>query len=265
MDAPASHKAIIDKHVTSIMWIRDSLLEMDNLANPVLGVEAWDDAVVYDLGGRKIVASVDGPYKKRLVLKSALIHAATDVIVKGGRPLFALDALLGGEEDLREMIAALKKQAIEMGIPILGGNTMVSEDEPTATITVFGELILASPILDSGAKKGDVLLVIGEPIWGEIDERIAKAKTLFRAWYAILDSGIRINSSKDVTKGGLISAVYEISKKSGVDYALEKDAPFSLTRNLDNFLISVSEKDERKIFDLCAEKKCQAARIGSII
>ena len=265
MDSSGRHKAIIDKHVTSIEWIRKSLLEMDELANPVLGINAWDDAVVYDLGGRRIVASIDGPYKKRLVLKSALIHAATDVVVKGGKPLFALEALSGSEEDIREMLAALKKQALEMGIPILGGNTMISEEEASATITVFGELVLEKPIRDSGAKKGDVLLVIGEPLWGEMDERIAKAKILFSAWYNILGSGIKINSSKDVTKGGLISAIYEICKKSKVEFTLEKDVAFSLTRNLDNFLVSVSEKDKKKIKELSAKANCPVARIGRII
>jgi selenophosphate synthetase-related protein len=265
MDASGKYKSIIDKQVTSIEWIRDSLLEMDELANPVLGINAWDDAVVYELGGRKIVASIDGPYKKRLVLKSALIHAATDVVVKGGKPLFALEALSGNGEDIKEMLAALKKQALEMRIPILGGNTMVGEGDASATLTVFGELVLDNPIRDSGAIKGDVLLVIGEPVWGGMDERIGKAKTLFKAWYSILDCGIKINSSKDVTKGGLISAVYEICTKSGVEYVLEKEVPFSLTRNLDNFLVSVSEKDELKILEICAKARCPQARIGRII
>jgi len=101
----------IDKYVKDIEWIRDALISMDKLCKPVMGIKDWDDAVAVSFGGKKLVASVDGPYTKRLVLKSALIHAATDVVVKGARPLFALDTVIGPKRDVEEMVHSLKNQA----------------------------------------------------------------------------------------------------------------------------------------------------------
>ncbi|MFC2154653.1 AIR synthase related protein [Candidatus Altiarchaeota archaeon] len=255
---------LIDKYVTSLDWLRDLFLEMDDLAKPYLGIVAWDDAVCVEFGGKKLVVSVDGPYTKRLVMKSALIHAATDVVVKGAKPLFALDTLIGSQADVEEMAQSLKTQALEMKIPILGGNTLFEEADPRATVTVVGELLIDAPISDAGAQKGDVILLIGEPIWGEQGERIEKAKVLFESWFEILDNGIKINSSKDVTKGGLVSVAYEMEQKSGRKFEIKKDIPFSKTRNLDNFIVTVPEKEADKIKEICGIRGCSVEKIGKV-
>jgi selenophosphate synthetase-related protein len=265
-DISGKYDPLIEKHVRSLDWMRAELLEMDSLIDPVMGIKSWDDAVIVPFGGKKLVASVDGPYAKRLVGKSALIHSATDVVVKGAKPLFALDTLIGSEQDIREMISSLKEQALAMKIPILGGNTMVDPDaEPKCSLTVVGELLLAEPIRDCGACKGDVIFLLGEPIWGSQEERIEKAKTLFGAWFKILEKGVNIHASKDVTKGGLISAVYEVCEKSGRDYELSTKIPFSMTRNLDNFLVCVSDNELEKIEELCRESGAFFRAVGRIL
>ena len=112
------NKTLIEKYVKSLEWLRDDFSEMDDMINPIMGIRDWDDSCVLEFFG-KIVASTDGPYAKRLVMKSALIHAATDVVVKGAKPLFALDTLIGTESEIKEMAHSLKTQAIAMKIPIL--------------------------------------------------------------------------------------------------------------------------------------------------
>ncbi|MEM2918662.1 MAG: AIR synthase related protein [Candidatus Altiarchaeota archaeon] len=256
---------LIDKHINQLKWIRKELLRMDLIAKPILGIKDWDDACCVKIGDNKIVVSVDGPYKKRLVMKSALIHASTDILVKGAKPLFALDTLTGTENDIREMIKSLKIQANAMKIPLLGGNTMIENVEPRCSLAVIGKLLIRTPIKDNCAKKNDVLALIGEPIWGSQDERIKKAKILFSTWYKILKTKIRINAAKDVTKGGLISTLYEISEKSKRNFSLEKEIPFPMTRNLDNFLISVNEKNYEKLEEICKENRCMIYKIGKVI
>lgn len=259
---------IIQKYVKSLDWMRKQLLPMDALAKPkpVMGVESWDDAVCVRLGDRKIIVSVDGPYTKRLVLKSALIHASTDVVVKGGKPLFAMDALIGGESDVREMISSLRIQAEAMRIPILGGNTLYEEDaEPRCSMAVFGELLTGKPIRDSKAKKKDVVALIGEPIWGSQEERIKKAQVLFDAWFhAIVKKKVRVNSAKDVTKGGLVSVVYEMERKSGGKFRLADDIPYPLTRNLDNFIVTLNERNYLRLAEVCGSKGCPHLKIGYV-
>jgi len=262
---PDEDDKLIRRYVNSIEWIRESLIGMDELANPVLGISDWDDAVCVEFGGKKLVVSVDGPYTKRLVTKSALIHAATDVVVKGAKPMFALDTVIGEEPEVREMIESLKRQAEAMKIPLLGGNTLYEEAEPRANITVVGELLSDEPIRDSTANAGDVLALVGEPIWGEMDERIGKAGKLFDCWYKILESGIKVNAAKDVTKGGLVSVVHEMQKKSGKKFNLNDELPYPRGRNLDNFFISVNEQELDKIMHACSNSGVKFARVGKVL
>jgi len=258
-----NNKELIKKHVESILWLRDELLEMDSMAKPLMGIKDWDDSVTVEFPGSKLVISVDGPYAKRLVMKSALIHASTDVVVKGAKPLFALDTVIGTETEIKEMVQSLKRQALAMEIPILGGNTFFEETEPRCSLTVVGELMVEEPIRDSTTQKGDTLLLIGEPLWGEQQERIEKAKIMFGTWFDIIRE-VEVHAAKDVTKGGLVSAIHEMEKKSGLKLKLDKDIPVSMTRNLDNFLVAVSPGDYEKIEAIAKKNGCAIYRIGSI-
>ncbi len=254
---------VVKKYVEDVKWIRNRLASMDGMIKPVMGVRDWDDAVCVEFTGR-LVASVDGPYTKRLVLKSALVHAATDVVVKGGRPLFALDTVIGSRGEVEEMIDSLKEQAEALNIPLIGGNTLYEGVEPRCSLTVVGELLLDEPIRDSNAQEDDVIALLGEPIWGERGERLKKAKVLFDTWYDALEK-VRFNSAKDVTKGGLVSVVYEMSEKSGREFKLGENLPYPTTRNLDNFIVTLPEYEYVTLEGVCSKYGCRLCRIGRVV
>jgi len=242
--------------------MRDLLSPLDEILNPVMGVRDWDDAACVEFKGRLIV-SADGPYAKRLVLKSALIHAAGDVVVKGGTPLFALDTMIGPEEDVLEMITALKAQAEAMMIPLVGGNTLFDDVEPRCSITVAGRLVCNEPVRDNGAEEGDAIVLVGEPIWGGMEERIPKAKTLFDTWLQAITE-VDFHAAKDVTKGGLRAVVREMEWKSGRKFKLEDNLPYPSGRNLDNFIATLTEHEQAKLEKICAKNGCRLARIGRV-
>ncbi|MBN2013992.1 MAG: hypothetical protein JW778_02320 [Candidatus Altiarchaeota archaeon] len=254
---------LIERYVKSLDWLHAYFSEMDDLLKPIMGIRDWDDSVCIGFGDKKLLASVDGPYTKRLVMKSALIHAVTDVVVKGGRPLFALDTLIGTREEVKEMAESLKRQALAMRIPILGGNTLFEEVEPRCSITVFGELLLDEPIRDNSMKPGDIMTLVGEPIWGSQEERILKAQKLFETWFEVLEK-VEIHAAKDVTKGGLVSTLYEMSEKSGLRFQLESGIQFPMTRNLDNFIVFASEKEYEALSRISEKKSCPVNRIGVV-
>ena len=79
-----------------------------------------------------------------------------------------------------------------------------------------------------------------------------------------IDSGIRINASKDVTKGGLIPTIYEMSQKSGKKFNINKDLKVPLTRNLDNFLLSVPKESTDIIIEMCMRNNCPYHKIGYV-
>jgi selenophosphate synthetase-related protein len=253
---------VVERYVKDIEWIRDRLATMDDMLHPIMGARDWDDAVCVDFKG-KLVASTDGPYTKRLVMKSALIHAATDVLAKGAKPLFALDNLIGSRKDVEEMLDSLRIQADTVGIPILGGNTFFEDSEPLCSITVIGQLLTSEPIRDRGATKGDLIALVGEPLWGEREDRMKLAKIMFDTWYDALTKVV-FTSAKDVTKGGLISVVYEMEKKSGKKFRLEESLPFHMSRNLDNFIVTLDEKQYTKLEKVCAKHGCMVVRIGRV-
>jgi len=257
---------LIERYVNSLEVLHKLFLPMDSLISPppIIGIKAWDDAVVLNLTKEKLVVSVDGPYTKRLVMKSALLHASTDVWVKGGMPVFALDTLIGPRKDVLEMARSLKQQAMDLKLPILGGNTLFEENtEPRASITVIGKLVIEKPIPDSGAKVGDVIAVIGEPIWGEWNDRKKKAEKMLKTWVEVIKT-IKINAAKDVTKGGLISVVYEMEKKSRTSFSLLPSVPFPLSRNMDNFILTLREEEYIKLEELCKHNSCPVWRIGEV-
>lgn len=255
---------LIEKYVKGIEWIREKLISMDSLCNPIMGIKDWDDSVIVNFGNKKLVVSVDGPYNKRLVMKSALVHASTDVVVKGAKPLFALDTLMGEKQDLEDMVDSLKIQANALKIPLLGGNTLFEDVEPRCSLTVVGELLLDKPIRDSTSMVGDVVCLLGEPIWGGREDRLTKVNNLFDAWFTLLKKGIEINSAKDVTKGGLVSVVYEMQSKSGRQFKLNENMPYPVTRNLDNFILTLREKEFERLKCLIKSKDCKIERIGVV-
>lgn len=250
------------KGADELAWMRDLLLPLDDILKPVMGIRDWDDAACLEFDGR-LVVSADGPYAKRLVLKSALIHAAGDVVVKGGRPLFALDTMIGPEEDVREMITALKTQAEAMGIPLVGGNTLFDEVEARCSITVAGRLECKEPVRDNGAKEGDTIVLVGEPIWGTMDERMPKAKTLFTTWLQAVKE-VDFHAAKDVTKGGLRAAVGEMEWKSGRKFKLDENPPYPSGRNLDNFIATLTEYEHVNLERICAKNGCKLTKIGCV-
>ncbi len=250
------------KGADELAWMRELLFPLDDMLKPVMGVRDWDDAACLEFNGR-LVVSADGPYAKRLVLKSALIHAAGDVVVKGARPLFALDTMIGPEEDVREMIEALKTQAEAMSIPLIGGNTLFDDVEPRSSITVAGRLECKEPVRDNGAKEGDAIVLVGEPIWGTMDERMPKAKKLFTTWLqAVKETGI--HAAKDVTKGGLRAVVREMEWKSGRKFKLDEKLPYPSGRNLDNFIATLTENECVNLEKICAKHGCKLTRIGTV-
>ena len=256
-------KKVVERYVDSILFIREYLKDLDSIINPILGIKDWDDSACIKFGNEKLVVSIDGPYTKRLVMKSALVHATTDVVVKGAVPLFAMDSMIGNRNDVEDMIKSLKIQAEKLKIPILGGNTLLEDSEPRCTICVIGKLLLEEPIRDSTSMSNDILVLLGEPIWGEQAERLEKALKLFDCWFSIIKE-VKINAAKDVTKGGLLSCIHEMEMKSGLKFELFGNIELPLTRNLDNFLISIRENNFHRIKKIAAKKKCPVKKIGFV-
>jgi selenophosphate synthetase-related protein len=86
---------------------------------------------------------------------------------------------------------------------------------------------------------------------------------MFAAWYDAIGKA-RFHSSKDVTKGGLVSTVYEMEQKSGRKFSIS-GCPYHRSRNLDNFLITLAEKEYGKVEKICETHRCALTRVGVVV
>ncbi len=252
-------------HILETNYPRKAFWHFDDLVeNLKCGIKAGDDAIVVN----NFVLNMEGPYPLKLGSKTALIHTACDVVAMGAKPKFALNAIQAKNEDeIKYAVNGLRKQSIGLEIPIIGGNTQTIEElKSCISVAVFGELIKDDLIIrDSGAKEGDLLVMLGDPVEGDVGERIYKAKKKFDTYLEILNKNIKINACKDASRGGWLGNLLEMlikSKKGANIYSL----PYPrATRYLGTYILAVPEEEYKKVVDIAVKNRCPLILFGKIL
>jgi selenide, water dikinase len=134
----------------------------------LVGADTADDAGVFLLGDRALVATVDfitpvcdDPHRFGRV---AAANALSDVYAMGGRPLFALNLCCFPEveeEGARALAAILRGAAealVDAGAVLLGGHS-VRDEELKFGLSVIGEADPRRLLTNAGARPGDRLLL----------------------------------------------------------------------------------------------------------
>src|SRR5262245_24368348 len=134
----------------------------------LVGPETADDAGVYLLGDRALVATADfitpvcdEPHRFGRV---AAANALSDVYAMGGRPLFALNLCcfpdLEGEgaEALSGILRGAAEALVDAGAVLLGGHS-VRDPELKFGLAVIGEADRDRLLTNAGARPGDRLLL----------------------------------------------------------------------------------------------------------
>ena len=253
------------EHMMETNYPRKEFWTMDSKVPELIsGIRAGDDAVVIG----KNVINMEGPYPLKLGSKTALIHTPCDVVAMGAQPIYAMNAIQAeNEEEIRIAVDGLKKQSMGLNIPIVGGNTQTVEElKSCISVAVFGELIDENLIVrDGGAKEEDLLIMLGDPVEGDVGERVYKAKKKFDTYLEILESGIKINACKDASRGGWLSNLLEmlIKAKKGAEI---KSLPYPrATRYLGTYIIAVPEEEYEKVVDIALKNKCPVVLFGRVL
>src|SRR5436305_6390084 len=134
----------------------------------LVGAETADDAGVYLLGDRALVATADfitpvcdDPHRFGRV---AAANALSDVYAMGGRPLFALNLCCfpeleeEGTEALAGVLRGAAEALVDAGAVLLGGHS-VRDPELKFGLSVVGEADPERLITNAGARPGDRLLL----------------------------------------------------------------------------------------------------------
>ena len=140
-----------------------------------------DDTAVLAPGARPQLVTVDmlmdgtdfhlAEVGARAAGRKAMSANLSDIAAMAGVPTAAVVSVAlprtGGRELGEQLYLGLRDVADAFGVPIVGGDTN-SWDHPLAvSVTVLGEATDRGPVLRSGAKPGDWLLVTG-PLGGSI-------------------------------------------------------------------------------------------------
>ncbi|ABO35001.1 AIR synthase related protein domain protein [Methanococcus maripaludis C5] len=250
-------------HMMENNYPRKELWNMDSKVPGLLsGIRAGDDGVVVG----KSVYNMEGPYPLILGSKTALIHTTCDIVAMGAKPLYAMDAIqAANEEEIKIAVDGLKKQSIGLDIPIIGGNTQTIESlKSCMSVVVFGKLVSDTFVRDSGSKDGDVMLMLGHPVEGDIGERIQKAKNKFDTFLDVLKNDIEVHACKDASRGGWLCNILEMLLKAqnGVEIT---GLPYPrATRYLGTYLVSVPEYEVSNVLEIAVKNRCPLTPFGRV-
>jgi selenide,water dikinase len=247
----------------------------------MVGISTADDAAAYRIDDQRAIIQtvdfitpiVDDPYDYGRI---AAANSISDVYAMGGRPLFALNIVCFPSKKLPlEVLGQILKggcdKAREAGIDIVGGHS-VDDDEPKYGLVVTGVAPADRVLTNSGAQKGDIL-VLTKPLGSGILTTALKKglltdatknkivdimATLNRAAAEALND-LEVHALTDITGFGLLGHLVEMLTGSRVGarlavgdvpvleevWPLARDGvyPGGARRNLERFAQSVNWPD----------------------
>lgn len=250
------------EHMLETNLIRKTFWHMDEKVGGLkYGIRQGDDSVIVG----DFAINMEGPYPLKIGRRTGLIHTCSDIVVMGGRPLFALNSMqVDSVKEGNEVAKDIKKQSNGLGVPVIGGNTqMESNLTPCVSFAVFGK-ILKKPIADSGARIGDKILMLGAVVEGSIGERVYRAKTKFNAFLEMVERGMEIHGSKDCSRGGWFGNLTELLVKSQRGIEITSIPYPRITRYMGTYLLAVPRKETSKFVEMAAKHKCPLIEVGTV-
>ncbi len=209
----------------------------------LIGPETGDDAGVFSLGGRALVATADfitpvcdDPFRFGRI---AAANSLSDVYAMGGRPLFALNLCCFPEEVPNDALAGILAGAndalAEAGAALLGGHS-VRDPELKFGLAVFGEAAPDRLLANTNARAGQRMILtkplgtgvlinafkadrIGEP---DLEPALAEMARLNAEGARLaLDHGA--TAATDVTGFGLAGHAWNIARESNLALRIRFD------------------------------------------
>ncbi len=176
--------------------------------------------------------------------KLAVCGTLNDLAMCGARPLYLSCGFIIEEgflqNDLVRIVASMQKEAALHGVEIVTGDTKVIERQTGKNLFIntsgIGTPLITQPIAPSRIQPGDHLIVSGDI--GRHGMAIMAAReglsfssplasdcmTLFPRVLALLEEKIEVHCLRDLTRGGLATALVELSESSQMDFQIWEDA-----------------------------------------
>lgn len=222
----------------------------------VVGPRAGEDAAVFDLGDRYLVAKTDPiTFATSEIGWYAVNVNANDVAVMGARPRWFLATMLlpAGKatgELAEEIFRQIYDACAALGVSLAGGHTelTVNLERPLISGTMLGEVAPGRLIMTAGARPGDAMLLVKTaPIEGTALMALERAEMLRARGYdeafiqrcqgylhqpgisvvrpALLAAeSADVHAMHDPTEGGVMSGLLEMGRGAGVGLVIDLDA-----------------------------------------
>ena len=218
----------------------------------LLGSKFGEDVALTQVGGDVLASHLDPIEGAVAEIGWLAVHVAcNDIATCGAQPrwlqLLVMVPDAADEALLEQIMNDAARAAEEVGAVIIGGHTEYTHNlrRPLVAVTAFGPLEGKHPVLTSGAKPGDHILVTkGIPLEGTAilagdfadearsrglnDADLDAARSLMRKISVVSEALILADagasSMHDVTDGGLLETLREIAVLSevGLDIKYEK-------------------------------------------
>lgn len=221
-----------------------SKLPKQNNENVIVGFDNADDAGVFRLNDQTaLVQTLDffTPVadEPQIYGKIAAINSLNDIYAMGGTPLTALSIVCypqkGDWEVLGEILAGGQRALNNEDVVVLGGHS-IDDQEIKFGYSITGIVSPEKVITNSGAKKGDVLILTKPIGTGVISTGIKFEKASETAKDAALKAMTTsareaskvmqkhgANACTDITGFGLLGHGYEMAKASKVTFNIKSD------------------------------------------
>jgi hydrogenase expression/formation protein HypE len=215
-------------------------------SNPLL--DSRHDGAVVTLDGMGLAITTDSFVVQPLIFPGGTIGdlavngTVNDLAMCGARPVALTAGFILEEglpfEMLRSVVQSMQEAAQVAGVPIVTGDTKVVDkgkgDGLFVNTAGIGLVIADKPINPTSVRPGDAVLVSGDlgshgiailsvrsglEFEGEIKSDTA---ALWPAVEVLLHAGIEVHCLRDLTRGGLTSALNEIAAAGGVGISVEE-------------------------------------------
>jgi hydrogenase expression/formation protein HypE len=216
--------------------------------NPLL--DTRHDAAVADLGGTRVAVTTDSYVVQPLFFPGgdigslAVNGTVNDLAMAGARPLYLTAGFILEEglpmETLRRVVDSMRRAAEAAGVRIITGDTKVVDkgkgDGLFINTAGIGLVESARPIAPAQVRPGDAIILSGDlgrhgiaimaVREGLEFETVIESDSVSVAplVLALLAAGVDVRCLRDLTRGGLASALNEIAESAGVTMTIDERA-----------------------------------------